>query len=165
MSVKCYDFYEYQGYIDMLIVCLQDFRRRTLLRVKKNIRLFADEMDVETIAQRIERDTKFGFGGFFDIGASAIVVFHKGKIYVKFFGVPVKDIPKDVFLDKHYQDQTDRPETISQEEWDDREALVETLFGSVDTYAQGGLTYNFCSEQDAYRIAFEVKNEGKNGKA
>ena len=81
----------------------------------------------------------------------SIVLFpHKEKIYGIYFTDFQEEDYKlicDMFDDYHYQDQCDRPEHISEEEWEERYKTWDEIIG-YDTISSRGFLYTFCGAYD-----------------
>ena len=55
---------------------------------------------------------------------------------------------KDIADDFHYQNQTDQPEDISDEEWSKREQIWNDIFDTYFTPGEAGLTYEIVKSDD-----------------
>ena len=94
----------------------------------------------------------------FNIDASAVVYFFKGKIYIQFFGLPhtlMSEVHKKrAIRDFHYQDQSDKSARVSDDRWEERGEIWEKIFEVVSPIpSQAGLHYEF---YDVYEIANKV---------
>jgi hypothetical protein len=87
-----------------------------------------------------------------DFDCSMVVFYYRKKVYVQFFNfnywwIPVfADLRKTRKIkDYHYQDQTDKPDRLSDEKWNEREDVWEGIFKEQesDTPSQCGFTVNF----------------------
>lgn len=78
----------------------------------------------------------------------SILIFpYKGKLYGYYFDdglYEYSDLIGEIADDYSYQNQTDRPEGISEEEYEEREKVWEDIIG-YDTMSERGLKYNFVS--------------------
>lgn len=78
----------------------------------------------------------------------SILIFpYKGKLYGYYFDDDLYEygeLIKDISDDYSYQNQTDRPEGISEEEYEERKKVWEGILG-YDTMSERGLRYNFVS--------------------
>ena len=78
----------------------------------------------------------------------SILIFpYKGKLYGYYFydGLyEYSELIAEIADDYSYQNQTDRPETISEEEYEEREKVWEDILG-YDTMSERGLKYNVVS--------------------
>lgn len=78
---------------------------------------------------------------------NAVVYLHRRKILVQFFGLPeplIEALDADKrFVDKHYQNQTDRPPNISAKEYRSRRTMWDDIFQAAGSYVPCdiGLTY------------------------
>ncbi len=91
--------------------------------------------------------------------ASAVVYPHKGRVYVQFFGTDEHHITlDDNFIDYHYQNSTDMPDDVTEEEWLEREETWEAILGG-EAPAQRGFAYEFTNTYIAWDIAEYVMQE------
>jgi hypothetical protein len=163
MSTKIFELYKYTGKdIQTLYKWLEKLR-------EKQIELQLDEMihwiDIETdpikrrkqrfeIERRITDETRIGAGGPFNINCSVMIYFYKKDIFVHFFGVERKLYIHNSYLkDFHYQNQTDQPNNISDEEWNIREEITDIIFSGIGIPSRCGLIFQILDESDNYMIA------------
>jgi len=108
-------------------------------------------------APMLEKLLKFAIVGrrnsLLNISASAVIYPHQNKLYVQFFGVnpPKKD---KRFKDFHYQDQEDKPDSISTQEWNRREKVWDSILDDDAIPAVSGLTYEFHNQ--LFEIAYSA---------
>jgi len=92
--------------------------------------------------------------------ASMGLIEHRGLIYVQFFGLPDRSdsafgkyfkklIKNRIIIDRHYQNQTDRPDDISDEDWEKRGDIWDEIYpGGWEGYStpsQVGFWHEFFS--------------------
>jgi hypothetical protein len=91
-------------------------------------------------------------GVMLDLDLSMVVFYYQKKVYAQFFNFTYwwRDVFKELrkarkIKDWHYQDQTDRPDNISEETWEARGHLWENIFKEqeADTPAQCGFIVDF----------------------
>jgi hypothetical protein len=87
-----------------------------------------------------------------DFDCSMVVFYYREKVYVQFFGFNYwwDDTFKKLrrtgkIKDWHYQNQTDKPDNVSYEMWEERENVWEGIFKEQesDTPSQCGFTVKF----------------------
>lgn len=61
-------------------------------------------------------------------------------------------------IDAHYQDQSDKPEDLSDEEWKERCRIVSVIFG-LERLDKAGFVYVPVDKQDCYNMTSEVLRE------
>ena len=165
MSTKVYNLYRYAGGdVESLLVWLKQLRVGYMKHVRKEIKTLAPrdangEVNVTKLQYRIERDTKLGYRSPFNIDASACIYLHEGQIYAHFFADQVFltgyiESADDIFVDCHYQNQSDQPDNVSDEEWDKRRETVEAI-GILDMPpSRAGFIFVFADEHDIFDIAY-----------
>jgi hypothetical protein len=88
----------------------------------------------------------------FNVSMSMVVYEHQDDLYLHFFGIEdcpamvnvIANTVKNGYLsDFHYQNHTDRPDGISEKDWDNREKVWDDIFGICNTPAQSGFVYDF----------------------
>jgi hypothetical protein len=86
------------------------------------------------------------------LDCSMVVFYYRKKFYAQFFGFDYwwagtfKELRKTRKIkDWHYQNQTDKPDNVSDKAWEERENVWEGIFKEQesDTPAQCGFTVNF----------------------
>ncbi len=162
MSTKVYDAFIYKGKIEDLMRWLFKKREQYKEYKKKEISLLFNFKGNKkefgnsyfAIADLIERAVKQEKNIVINYQAQAVVYFHKGKIYVKFFSLPPKLLPKknSKFIDFHYQNSTDKPNNISQREWNYRERTWDEIM-KYNSFGENGLTLEFTPPYFGFEIA------------
>jgi hypothetical protein len=85
--------------------------------------------------------------------AEACVYFYGGNIYVQLFGLPQLMLPSEKeFVDFHYQDSTDRPESISEIEWGLRKNTWNEIM-KFNTFGENGLSFSFTPPYFGFDVA------------
>lgn len=121
---------------------------------------------VYDIYNRLEENISNRCRNIFDINFNfSIVLFpYKKKIYGIYFTDNAKEdyeLISDLFDDYHYQDQCDKPEHISEEEWEERYNVWDELLG-YDRISSRGFLYTFCCSYDLDTMTiFEKIREAK----
>lgn len=163
MSTKMYNFYRWTGNIFGLQTWLEKVRRDYLQETVAEVAKFSKRIPDDQLWDRLSDDTKAGLNSPFNIAASAVIYLDNNQIYVQFFGVRhhlyEAKIEEGILIDCHYQNQTDQPEYVSDEEWERREELVERL---LDKHYSGvpsscGLSFLFASYQDCMYVSHLVQ--------
>jgi hypothetical protein len=109
-----------------------------------------DVLETECVIQANSRCQERGVP--LDFDCSMVVFYYQKKAYVQFFNFDYwwentfKELRKTRKIkDWHYQNQTDMPDNISEEEWAKRDAVWEGIFKEqeADAPAQCGFTVEF----------------------
>lgn len=93
----------------------------------------------------------------------SLVIFpYNNQIYGYYFNDGIeeyKDLLSEIAEDFHYQNQCDRPEHISESEWDEREKIWNDILG-YDSFSQRGLKFEVVSTLDLfdYKYSQEIFN-------
>lgn len=161
MSTKMYNLYRVEGKsIQALFAWLVETRKQYYQHVREKMSRCVEREGLERITDQMERYTRSGYNGMFNIEASAVVYLYEGGLYVQLFGLhgPFGDtIEKTPFLvDFHYQDQTDKPSDIPDDEWNERERIVEAIL-DIDSGARAsrcGLVFQFADVNDVFSIMY-----------
>jgi hypothetical protein len=90
--------------------------------------------------------------------ASAIVYPFKSKLIVQFFGINPKS---RLYKDFYYQNQTDHPSRISEQEWNQREKIWEKIFSNDSSPADTGFVYEIYNTMSKWRVVEAVKKRVK----
>jgi hypothetical protein len=86
----------------------------------------------------------------------------KKRILVQFFGI--RDVKKllgknyELFKDFHYQNQADKPDKISDAEWDMREKIWDKIFGSCGSPAECGLVFDLVHKSNLFNFCYQYKD-------
>jgi len=165
MSTKIYDAFVYKGNIENLMKWLfQKKEQYKELKKEEIARLFRGQKKIQKenyfmIAELIEKSVKKQINAVTNYQAQAVIYFYKKKIYIKFFSVPSKLLPKDKkFIDFHYQNSTDKPDNISNKEWAYRERTWDKILKHNTTFGEDGLTFEFTPPYFGFEIARYIIN-------
>lgn len=113
--------------------------------------------DIDYILQTYIRS---GYNELLNFQASIVVYTHKENIYVQFFGVRgVKKYINKKFSDFHYQNQTDRDEKISDEEWKNREKVWDYIFKVTDKPSMSGLAFPLFELENCWDFCYWYWNK------
>ena len=95
--------------------------------------------------------SQFGFSYKF----SVVIFERKNKLYGVYFDNTYKNykelFDKDIAIDYHYQDQCDKPDDVSNREWNFRKTVWEDIFDDVSICwipSEAGVCYNIVDECD-----------------
>lgn len=96
----------------------------------------------------------------YDFYFEVVLIPYKDNVYLKIFAedVPEKayEFIKSIGKDFHYQNSTDRPESISKKEWERREHIWEEIIKTGRCWYEWGLLYDF-SVHDINDVPFNPK--------
>jgi len=134
-----------------------------------NIKNKKNKSDVEKIEGLVEEMYKKGKNfnvSYFDIFYNSLVLYeHNGEFYIKLF---MRDYAKEIFLeifenieDKYYQNSYDKPDEISEEEWESRRKVIEEVLLPYGQFREGGLVADFDIELFLLKWDFHRKEEFK----
>lgn len=94
--------------------------------------------------------------------ASAVVYLHEDMILVQFFGIEkLSETLSPAFTDFHYQNQVDQPDNVSDEEWEYRERVWDSVFNGITAFADAGFVYDIYAKRHCFEIAREVIDRRK----
>lgn len=179
MSTKIYDAFEcFSGDIFGVFAELKAFRlkyaRTVLLEMRK---LFKPDADFMTIMSLMKKSIESGMNTPFNVKASAVVYLYTDeshntttkrpyrRIFVQFFGIGydkpyrrlLENLDPEVFSDFHYQNQSDKPDDVTDEDWDARDDLWDRIIGSNTTFSDAGLSFELLPSNFEYDVATVVK--------
>lgn len=171
MSTKIYCAYRYDGSIEQLLgemeLIREDYYKKSYEFVKKCfVESWKGEPDkrvnaIMEFTRVISNEIKTDNNSPMNLEASAMVYFHKGKIYVQFFigryGEP-ENLSKN-FIDFHYQNQTDMPEEVTDEDWEKRKLTWNEIFGDSGIPARAGLIYQIFGESHISDITMQLLDD------
>ena len=171
MSTTIYNAWEWLGTFDDLVKWFNNTKNTTWYQDSKNlIEKFNPNQDEDRwtferrIIKELEDAKRSSEKSFFDVDMSAVVIQHKDKIVVCFFGlnehifpITVKEI-NSKFRYFGWWNNTDPEEGISEEEWDYRGEWFEEVFEKYESevYAEIGLTYEFSTSTMIFKLCNEV---------
>lgn len=103
--------------------------------------------DRRVAKQLIREDTRAGINSPFNIECSIVLYKHRKGYFIQFFGVDRKLYETNVKLtDFHYQNQVDRDESISDEDWEEREKVWDEIFEESNAPSAAGLAIEINSD-------------------
>lgn len=161
MSTKIYDAYLYKYDIEKLMKDLKALRPAYNEHMAKQISEWIAPAEdrseaYQYLLKKIQEVTRMGLNDPLNIEASIAVCFYKGKIYVKFFGIPQSLIETiDGLEDCHYQNSTDKPEGVTVDEWSTRRNLWDEIVPS-GVFSEECLVFEYGNFYDRYKIAQRV---------
>lgn len=100
-----------------------------------------------------------------NFSASIVLYIHTNDIYLQFFGLDscesvqkyIQELRnKGILLDYHYQDQTDKPENVSDIEWQMREEVWNEIFESDSRPFSAGFVNDLAS--CFFSVCYEFRN-------
>ena len=165
MSTKMYNLYRVEEEdIYFLFGWLLDLRKQYHQHIRETMKPFVARKGIDTVVDLIEKGTRSGLNGLFNIEASAVVYLFEGKLYVHFFGLPSRFQDRIVdnapfLIDFHYQDQVTVDEPVP-DEWKERERVVESIL-DIDPGARAsccGLSFKFADVNDVFSIMYDTES-------
>jgi uncharacterized Zn-finger protein len=163
MSTKMYNFYRYpRNDIYALWEWLEALRPKCQQHAIQEIIKYR-KLAKGDLWDRLMEDTTTGIRSPFNIDASAVLYRDGLDIYVQFFGVPSSLYEQEVkefrLIDNHYQNSSDQPENVSDEEWERRYQVVERLLDKHDSghADKCGLSYILMDKHDCMWIVDQVR--------
>jgi hypothetical protein len=163
VSTKMYNFYKYPrndiyalwDYLEALRPKCQQHAIEEILKYRKLAK--GDLWD------RLMEDTTSGIRSPFNIDASAVIYRDGLDIYVQFLGVPSslyeQEIKEYRLIDNHYQNSSDQPEDVPDEEWERREQVIERLLDKHDSGHPDkcGFSYILVDKHDCMWVYHQVQ--------
>ena len=134
--------------------------RNTIHRIMKN-ECETPEFDLYF---RLYDDLSSEFKDFSIEQAKMVYILHNDDIFAMFFGSYRYEkyiLQNDNFSDYHYQNQTDRPEDISDEEWQQREKYWDEAIGPDYIPINHGMLFTFL-DYDSYDVEKRIIQEFDN---
>jgi len=170
MSTKMFNLYKTSMSIIRLDAWLQELKEKHLEALVYQIAPFA-KLAKPDLWEKLTEDTKAGYRSPFNIDASVVVYIDASKLYVQFFGVHYSlyenDVQEGRLLDFHYQNQSDKPDDISAQEWKKRAKVVNRLLDKDDSGmpSRCGFYRVLTDEMDCMKVASYVRDylESKEG--
>lgn len=169
MSTKIYNAFKFKGTHEELIPFLVKIRKdviQELVETYKNYHL--DEFDTVALMRKIESSIDKCEDSF-NIESNVCVFHHNGQIYLQFFfpsdlgrylgqGQKIIDMWADNIEDFHYQDQVDKPDEISEDDWDHRKEVWNEIFNIDCRPGYAGLIWNILGKSDSYSFVLSIKS-------
>lgn len=166
MSTKIYD--AYQSTTTDICKLFKYFKQLKQTRVDYYNSIILDTIKIEDIKQLEKMTTETPYLKY-KFSESVVVYPYKDRVFVQFFGN--NDLMKIVnkcklFKDFHYQNQTDKPERLTEKEWRNREKIWDNIFkGNDNIPAQSGLVYDFMTydmfNMMQYKKIWAKQNKGE----
>lgn len=167
MSTKIYNAFRFKGELKDLMPFLKqvrdDIEDHTINYYKEYAGSDMPENWINLMKLFEKKNGSYSFE--FNIESSVAVYFHGTGIYLHFFFPGHFGNYSDGGLfekwgnwieDFHYQNQTDKPDDVSEENWAHREQVFDDLFDRYDTPSRVGLIWNI--NNDLNKIARKVFN-------
>lgn len=148
MSTKIYNAYHYVEDMASLMKWLFKLRNRHVkntLELMRRLFSGAEPKDFGYIAKLIRDAGANHENSDLNIAASAVVFPDSmgRSSYVVFFGLDSKMLPKKhPFYDFHYQNSTDKPDNVEEDEWDHRRKVWTRLTKNGSTFSECGLVFS-----------------------
>lgn len=184
MSTKIYNAYKYEGSInDLLKIFLEQkikVKKKIIKQVteshmltlwnrkafiEENRNKLVDYVALKNLADYI-KTVVLDYDHTFSEELSIVVYFPTKDLFEKetylfqIFG-NVRDLNFKKYpeiQDFHFQNQSDEPDDVTEEEWDFREVVWETIFPGFERPSEIGLTYELISPLDASSVAIGVQD-------
>jgi hypothetical protein len=182
MSTKIFNAYKYNGSLIDLIIELKKIRSlhiekskglvlRTATQLRKNHKNKDNKVrfinDIVSLIKLGRNSISYKIDAIEIDADAAIFPLGDREFLVQFFRVNHDIEIKEPFIDYHYQNQTDQPEEISDEEWETRKEVWDKVFKDDWTPAGAGVVFEICgASQDFDMFNYLLKNleEDKNDK-
>lgn len=157
MSTKIYNAYRYYGDAGSLFNWLVRFRKRYWKMCAEHVfSILGSDQGYQHRVYSILRDVfKEGVRDVLNVSADAVVYLYDGRVFVQFFGVhdAYQMFGKRFrlsydFSDYHYQNQTDEPSHLSEQEWDERRKTWDAIMRHSDVPANAGLTFHILHQSN-----------------
>jgi len=97
---------------------------------------------------------KYASFGYESVNEDCVVIAHKGELYLKFhIGFNFRDLKNKISKSKklkdfHYQNSSDCPKGISENEWNDRKKTWDRILGDNRTFGECGFVFKFYTFED-----------------
>lgn len=174
MSTKIYNAYIYDGNMESLLPHLLDLKLRVWKAAEEHLKIWLETDGLKDLRNHnirlkmLEASSRKTYDPY-NMDSSMVVIPHpdtsKNLSLAVFFGVSYtnpqgknsteEDIFGDLaskFKDYHYQNQSDKPEEITDEEWDERKEVWDEVLKESDFFADVGYAYSFIEPDNYYRF-------------
>jgi hypothetical protein len=170
MSTRIYDAYITDARPSHILHSLQKLKEQLLASSKIELRRLLTPNPVEGVTSEMLCESRlliarvgimsvFRGQHTFNKTCSAVIYILAEKTVVQFFGID-KSMKLEIagFLemvngkDYHYQNQTDKPDDVSDEEWAERERFWDAVFDIDPIPANVGFTYELITEKEAIAL-------------
>lgn len=181
MSTKIFDAFRYEDSIEELMKLLPTIKEKHIeasvdtLWKFKNFPITHEEAkwvkegetvalgDLDSLSQFLQEEARRGLNNHLNYEASAVVYFHKSKIYVQFFGLDREVMSYinslDVLTEFWWENQTGiLPDNCSQEDYDKRGEVWEEIWADSGIASEIGLIYEFWNWWIAHLIETKFRN-------
>lgn len=86
---------------------------------------------------------------------------NKDRIFINYYGDLIHSVLEDKFLnndflDFHYQNQTDGPDDVSEDEWEERAIIWDIIFNNYTIPSQIGFIFNVVYDCDFVRMCTKL---------
>ena len=179
MSTKIYEAWKVNDLsMDELMQFFHTIRNDYFKSCVEFVRKVKGDDDFGTVADELRTSMNSSERGCYNFGASIMVYFNKGEMYIQFFGMDFTDSPalKELvdnhLTDYHYQNQSDayydfefdegkitEAERDEKEvEYEQRKIVWDEIYGNRWRPNECGLVFELCTKDDYYKIAGKVFN-------
>ena len=171
MSTKIYNAYKVKGLslheligtFKVLRSRVEDYQLKVLTSlIGTNKELYIGDQNIleppHLFLEYLRTSRAKGLNTPFNLEASVVLYTHPIEgMLVQFFGFPdALTLPKKVFIDFHYQNQADKPEQVSEQEWAHRNQIWEDIFRQSDIPSSVGLHYDLYDEKELWFRLFTM---------
>jgi hypothetical protein len=119
----------------------------------RNKPLYAQDFD--TLNKILQAQIQSRLNDPLNFQASVIIYPNEDGIYLQFFGLrDNSEYINDRFTDIHYQNQTDMPEDISEEEWDKRRETWDKIFERNSIPSNTGLSFPLIELENCWEFCY-----------
>jgi hypothetical protein len=147
---------------------------RTLEKIS-NEKLFEDITNYFNTQRALEAFIDSQLNHHLNIDSSVVVYFYKSKTVVQFFGLDfglrnyTKKLREEIssnnkFSDYSYWNNTDKPDKVSEEEWDEREKFYDDLTEQYHCFNSFGLVYELSNSETLLHICHTIAENRKKEK-
>ena len=163
MSTKIYNAYKWNGSLTDLPKVksrLDKIRERAKAHFMSELgKLLPPNFNARVIIEELRRILLLRYNNSLNFNSSAVVYIHKNNIYVQFFGldsIPNFDRWLRGFSDFHYQNQTDRPPEISDEDWAARRKVWDDIFKHNSAPSKVGFVFPIIEYETIPELVYDL---------
>ena len=157
MSTKIYNAYKWNSTIENLLEFLKSLQPKVWAWKKEILVGAIRNLEKDLLLDHIKNDSYQGLNSPFNVLSSSVVYINQGKFYVQFFDVDSKFLDSKNLKDFHYQNQVDKPEDITDCQWEKRRKIWSEIF-KTGRPSDDGFTYDFISVDNLYRFSYYLYN-------
>lgn len=179
MSTKIYDAYRVQGMtarelLDFFIEIRKDFFTKVTIQLSQ-YPYFKDK-DYLATTDELKRIFRSGMRDPFNYVSSVMIYPYENDFYCVFFGMSdmlngvtyLEELERNEtfmkhFSDFHYQNQTDQPDNVTDEEWNLRRDTWDKLISEY-SFKRSGLEFTFIDAEDDWEVALAVSRLNRTDK-